>query len=220
MTETIVYQTDTSDMRIPHGLFRSVFDTADSVIEGVRTDDAPHVAAVDSYFDNVLRFLDAHHGGEDAIVWPVLSQRCSTAAELLARMEGEHETIHQLRGRAGEALAAWTATPSASTARSLSTSLSDLRAAVETHFREEEAEILPLASRYMSAEEWGGLPGHAMQHFSGDKIWLILGLIFEQMSEEELAMTFTLLPPPVVDMWKSSGKAAFDEFIGRVRGTS
>jgi hypothetical protein len=82
---------------------------------------------------------------------------------------------------------------------------------------EEEVEILPLASRMMSPEEWGAMPGHAMVNFTGDKIWLILGLIFEQMNEEGLAFTFSLLPPPVVEMWKTSGEAAFKEFIGRVR---
>ncbi|MGA8014323.1 MAG: hypothetical protein WCB85_00195 [Candidatus Dormiibacterota bacterium] len=59
-----------------------------------------------------------------------------------------------------------------------------------------------------------------MAHFTGDKVWLILGLIFEPMSPEELASTFTLLPPPVVEMWRTSGKAAFDGFVGRVRGTA
>ncbi len=92
-----------------------------------------------------------------------------------------------------------------------------MQAQLDAHFVEEETEILPLASAHMSAEEWGALPGHAMAHFSGDKIWLILGLIFEQMTDEQLADTMTLLPPPVVDMWKTTGKASFDDFVARVR---
>ncbi|MBV8756423.1 MAG: hemerythrin domain-containing protein [Deltaproteobacteria bacterium] len=220
MAQTALYNTDTSDMYIPHGLFRTVFTTSDGIITSVDGSETERVTAVHSYFDNVLRFLDAHHGGEDAIVWPVLSERCADAAGVIGRMEGEHATIHQLRDRAGEALAAWQASATPANGDALSASLSALHSKVDEHFAEEEAEVLPLASQHMSPEEWGALPGHAMQHFSGDKIWLILGLVFEQMTPEQLTTTFALLPPPVIDMWKSSGNVAFDEFMRQVRPTA
>ena len=34
-----------------------------------------------------------------------------------------------------------------------------------------------------------------------------------------LELTLRLLPPPVVDMWETSGKTAFDQFIAQVHGT-
>jgi iron-sulfur cluster repair protein YtfE (RIC family) len=217
MTEAVTYQTDTSDLLIPHGFFRSVFASAEPIIQSVRPGDAEQTAAVSSYFDNVLRFLDAHHDGEDAIIWPVLSERCSSAGELIARMEGEHEAIHELKARAAALLTEWSNSADPAAAAALAGALTSLGAKVDSHFGEEEAEVLPLASRNMSAEEWGGLPGHAMAHFTGDKIWLILGLILEQMTDEERAATLQLLPPPAVEMWTTSGKAAFDDFISRVR---
>lgn len=217
MTDTPIYETETSDMLIPHNLFRSVFATSSQVVAGVRNADIERIAAVHSYFDNVLRFLDAHHGGEDVCVWPLLSARCPDAAEVLDRMEGEHSTIHRLREVAGDALASWGTSADAASERRLVDALSALEGEIGKHFAEEETEILPLASRYMSPEEWGALPGHAMAHFTGDKIWLILGLVFEQMSDEELTFTFTLLPPPVVEMWKTSGEKAFTDFMGTVR---
>ena len=165
----------------------------------------------------MLRFLDAHHGGEDAILWPALTERCSEARDLIGRMETEHATVHRRREEAGEALAAWYSAPSAASGRALVTALTDLWTELGKHLGEEETEILPLASRNMSPEEWGALPGHAMAHFTGDKIWLVLGLVFEQMTPEQLAFTFALLPPPVVEMWHGSGRAAFDEFIATVR---
>jgi hemerythrin-like domain-containing protein len=221
VTQTAPYHTDTSDLRIPHGLFRGVFSAAAQIVDGVRPGDAEHVAAVSSYFDNVLRFLDAHHDGEDAIVWPVLLERCpSEATALVARMQGEHDAIHRLRERSSSALVAWIASADAATAQELVAALASLHATLDTHFAEEEADVVPLASRYMSHEEWAGLPAHAMGHFTGDKIWLILGLVLEQMTEEERAATLQLLPPPAVEMWTASGHAAFDDFIGRVRTRS
>ncbi|MGH7721616.1 MAG: hemerythrin domain-containing protein [Candidatus Dormibacteria bacterium] len=219
MTQTLEYQTDTSDMLLPHGLFRSAFASAGGIIAAAGREGAEQTAVVSSYLDNVLRFLDAHHGGEDEVVWPVLTERCPAAAELLARMEGQHAAIHELRERTAALLTAWTASGDPEDGRRLAAGLQGLGAEVEVHFGEEEMEILPLASRNMSPEEWGQLPGHAMQHFTGDKIWLILGLVFEQMTPQQLAVTLQHLPAPVVEMWESSGRAAFEEFIARVRVT-
>ena len=219
MTQIAVYNTDTSDMLIPHGLFRTFFATSAAIVDGVPAENAETVALVHSYLDNVLRFLDAHHGGEDEILWPLLTERCGEARELIGRMELEHAQVHEARARAGDALAAWYATPDADTGQSLVAALAALRSELEKHLGEEEAEILPLASRNISPEEWGALPGHAMSHFSGDKIWLVLGLVFEQMTDEQLATTLSLMPPPVVEMWDSSGRSAFDGFIAAVRRT-
>lgn len=219
MVQTATYQTDTSDMLIPHGLFRSAFATADEIVDATSSGDAEKVAAVYSYFDNVLRFLDAHHGGEDAIIWPLLTERCGDEAELIARMEREHDIIHRRRDEAGGALAAWYGSPAPETSQALKTALGNLRLEVERHFGEEEAEVLPLASRNVSPEEWEAMPGHAMAHFSGDKLWLILGLVFEQLTPEQLAFVLGVMPPPVVDMWNSGGRAAFEEFSARVRGS-
>lgn len=217
MTETAIHRTDTSDMLIPHGMFRSVLAGAGPIIASVDDGDAEHGAIVHSYLDNVLRFLEAHHDAEDAIIWPALADRCPSAAELLARMEAQHGATHDLGARAAGLLDAWSASLDAETGQSLAGAVESLRAEIDAHFLQEEAEILPLASAYMSPEEWGSLPGHAMGHFTGDKRWLILGLIFEQMTPERLAHTMTLLPPPSVEMWRTTGNAAFDDFVRRVR---
>jgi len=214
------YNTDTSDMLIPHGMFRAVLrNPADIINAHTGSDSRDGVSASQSYFDNVLRFLDAHHGGEDELVWPLLTERCAEARELIGSMESQHEGIHRAREQCGTALDAWSASPDQASATKLIDSLGALHGEIDRHFAQEEAEILPLASANMSQEEWGALPGHAMAHFTGDKIWLILGLIFEQMNADQLAFTMSLLPPPVVEMWNGSGHAAFDDFVGRVRGT-
>ncbi len=220
MTQTVTYQTDTSDMLIPHGAFRTAFTSAPAIIDAVRAGDAERAALVGSYLDNVLRFLDAHHGGEDALLWPKLADRCADASALLGRMETEHEGIHDARERVGALLADWMDSADTATARRLVDAFATLNATIDVHFREEEAEILPLASRHMSDDEWGQLPGHAMAHFTGDKVWLVLGLVFEQMTPEQRVMTLRHMPPPVVEMWTGSGSAAFDEFISSVRGSA
>lgn len=217
MAQALTHRTDTSDMLIPHGVFRRVLADAYVILDGVSEGDTEHGAAVRSYFDNVLRFLDAHHDGEDVIVWPALTERCPEAKWLIADMQTDHAAIHGLRERAGSRLDLWGESLDRGAGRALAVSFASLLAELEAHLTREEAEILPLASANMSPEEWGELPGHAMRNFTGDKIWLIIGLILEPMSEREKDGLLALLPPPVVEMWTTTGSAAYDDFMALVR---
>lgn len=219
MTETVQYHTDTSDLHIPHGMFRGVFGPAPQIVLGVAPGDAARVAAVGTYLDNVLRFLDAHHEGEDVVVWPRLTERCPSRHATIESMESEHAAVHALRTAAGEALQAWTQSPDATGARRLADAVAALHAKLDAHFAEEEREIIPLASAYLSPEEWGELPGHAMQHFTGDKIWLVLGLVINQMTDEQRATILPHMPPPVLEMWNSS-RPQYEALLAQVRGAN
>ena len=86
------------------------------------------------------------------------------------------------------------------------------------HLDEEERLGLPLAAEYLSAEEWGRLPGHGLAAFDGDKVWLILGLIRERMNEDQRAAMLAHMPPPAVDMWTGFGEQAFNELAAAGRG--
>ena len=220
MTQVVEHHTDTSDMLIPHGVFRTGLGTAGRIIDAVQPGDTEQLAVVSGYLDNLLYFLDAHHGGEDAVVWPVLAARCDDAAALLARMAAEHDAIHELRIKSGALIEAWSRSGDPADGRAVTESLRSLLAEIEVHFGEEEAEILPLASKNMSPEEWGAMPGHAMRQISGDQVWLVLGLVFEQMTPEQLETVVPHMPPPVIDMWNTTGRAKFDTLIATVRGTS
>ena len=94
--------------------------------------------------------------------------------------------------------------------------LESLREHLVEHLDEEERLGLPLAAEYLSAEEWGQLPGHGLAAFDGDKIWLILGLIRERMTEEQRAAMLAHMPPPAVDMWTGFGEHAFNELAAQV----
>lgn len=217
MAQVLAHRTDTSDMLIPHGVFRRVLADAYVILDGVSEGDTEHGAAVWSYFDNVLRFLDAHHDGEDTILWPALLERCPEARSLITDMQTDHAAIHGLRERAGTRLDLFGESLDRGAGRALAVSFASLLSELEAHLSREEEEILPLASANMSPEEWGALPGHTMAQFTGDRIWLILGLILEPLSEREKDRVLALLPPPAVEMWTTTGGTAYDDFMALVR---
>jgi hypothetical protein len=77
--------------------------------------------------------------------------------------------------------------------------------------------MLPIAAQWMSPEEWGALPGHGMMSFRGDKPWLGLGLVREQLDQGQRDGMLAGMPPEVRTMWTEQMEPAFDAFIAEVR---
>jgi hypothetical protein len=115
-------------------------------------------------------------------------------------------------------VAAWRADPSSASRDAAATSLHSLQGILVQHLDDEEAEVVPLIALCINVAEWGEMSALAFQRFSGDKVWLILGLIREQMLAEENATMDANMPPPVHDFWEASGRAMFETFVAELRG--
>jgi hemerythrin-like domain-containing protein len=216
--DTLTRTCDTSDMYIPHGMFREAFRTAGDVIGTGRASDQDRVAVITSYYANVLAFLHAHHGAEDAMLWPLLRERAPEQAALLNRMDSQHAAVDEVLLAASRALDAYRAAPTDELGASLVVAIRRLAIELESHLVEEEREILPLAAVTVSQDEWGALPGWAMSHFTGDKVWLVLGLLFEQMTDAQVTTTLQHVPDPVREMWAETGSHEFAALVAVVRG--
>jgi hypothetical protein len=206
---------DTSNMYAVHGVFRDTLGAAPALVGGVPAADGERLAVVANYYENVLSFLEAHHDGEEQLVFPLLRERCPDQAALIDELtEQHHEAITLLRA-ARQWLAAW---PGAGDSAQLEVvgALGELRTHLVEHLDEEERVGLPLATEYLSAEEWGQLTGHGLAAFDGDKVWLILGLIRERMNEEQRVAMLAHMPTAAVDMWTGFGEHAFNELATEV----
>ena len=206
---------DTSDMASVHRVFRNELSTTPARI-GRATGNAEQVAVLTNYLDNFLAFLEVHHEGEEQLLFPLLEERAPGESASVRAAAGQHSQVHAQLGAAKIAVSGWSAERPDSGAATAD-ALSALEVSLVPHLDEEEQTICPLAADHLSQEEWARLPEHAMMTFSGDKIWLILGLVLEQMSPEQRAHVLASMPPPAVDMWTNMGEAAFVDFIGQVR---
>lgn len=218
LQETTTPRCDTSDMRFPHGLLRDAFAQAGAFIGATAPGDRARAAQVGSFYENVLAFLRVHHGAEDDLLWPLLRERAPQQATLLDRMENQHAAVDEVTGAADRAVAAYVSDPTAEHAAALLAAVRRLAIELDAHLVDEEREILPLAATTLSQDEWGALPGWAMRRFAGDKVWLILGLLFEQMTSEERTTTLKHMPTPVREMWAATGDHDFSAFMSAVRG--
>jgi iron-sulfur cluster repair protein YtfE (RIC family) len=213
--QAIAPRPDVTDMYAVHAVFRDTLGGAPHLVGDIAEGDTARVEQVANYYENVLYFLESHHDGEEAIVFPRLRERCPGDAALIDMLERAHKEALALLAEARKALAAWPG-GDATSQKEAAASLEALRAHLVAHLDDEEATVLPLCAEHMQPEEWGQLPGHAMAGYQGDKIWLILGLIRQRMTDEQRASMLEHMPPPPREMWTNFGENAFNELSSQV----
>ena len=214
---TAVSRPNTRDMLAIHQIFRDAFGCSPQLVGSVCNERSDRVETVAAYYANVLALLRAHHEGEDELIWPKLIERAPEQGELIARMEAAHEGLAEALADAEQRLAVWVAAPDIDHGASLAASLATVGVLCAAHFDEEERRILPLAEQHCTVEEWAELPGHAMRSFAGDRLWLVIGLVREQLPAPAQAEQLEKMPPPVREMWLNGGSDSFERFVADLR---
>lgn len=217
MSAAALTRPDTTDMVAVHRVFRESLGVAPQLIGSVPGDDSERVAAVAGYYADILAFLHVHHEGEDELLWPKLVERCPDDADVIRRIAGQHEGVLTAMQAAEAHLETWKAEPTTDNGATLAAALITLAVGLGAHLDEEERVILPLAADHLTQEEWGALPAHGLQNFRGERIWLVLGLIREQMTDEQRAAMDAHMPPPVREFWLNVGEPQFVRFITEIR---
>jgi hypothetical protein len=169
-----------------------------------------------NFYNNVLMFLKVHHDGEDELLFPLLRQRCSAELEPIDRVSGRHHDIEDMISSSRESLIAWAAGDDGAQERA-SKSLTELGTALAANLDDEEAEVLPLCAAHITAPEWRALlPAHGMEKFSGDKVWLILGLIRDRFTQAQGDDMLAQLPEQAAETWTNSGEDAYRSLLADV----
>ena len=215
MTTAQLPPPDTDDMVSVHNVFRDVLSAAPSLVDAPAASDAGRAAMLKNFYENILAFLAVHHQGEDELMFPLLRDRAPEQQEMVQRINAQHHDVDELVAESNAALAAW-APGDTVAAHSVADALARLGDGLSEHLGEEETYILPLAAAHMTLPEWGALPAHGMMHFNGDKVWLILGLIRQRMTQKQRDEMLAHMPPPAVEMWTGFGEAAYLELMSQV----
>jgi hemerythrin-like domain-containing protein len=220
MSDAIPSTIDTRDMIWIHNLFRRAFADAGDQIATVEEGDIERANAVTSYLGEVLWLLHAHHGAEDVLLYPLLAERAPEFSDLYSRMETQHEAVASRIDSAKKATVVFGSSASPADGEALTAACRLLREEVEVHLEEEETEILPIASRTITAAEWGALPEHAFSEYAGTRPWLLIGLILEVLPESARDDVLAHFPPPVSEMWSGFGADAFRQEMASIRGVA
>lgn len=206
----------TEDMVVVHRIFRHGFGELPGLVRSTPAGDTGRAALVAGYADFLLNGLHHHHHAEDEVIWPRLLERATPDAELVTRMQEQHEAVASRVAEVRALLTRWRAAPDGPEAPAVA--IEQLAVALAEHLDEEESRILPLVRAHLTAAEWQQVGERAFEGFSDDEKATALGLLEEVATPEEVAMMTDDLPLPIRVLWRLDGRRRFTRQMARVRG--
>jgi len=211
---------DTWEMVVIHKWFRREFRLMPGLIRAVTAGDTARSEYVGEHIAGMAEALHHHHHGEDELLWPKLLDRVgSLNTSLVQRMEAQHDVVATGLSKVNTLLPRWRATADAATRDELASVLADISAAVDEHLGEEEKEILPLVSIYVTQAEWTALGNHGKSSIpKGAKGFIVLGGILEDATPEERSRFLGIIPPPVKFLHKLVGAGIYRRAKARLYG--
>jgi hemerythrin-like domain-containing protein len=188
---------DTSDMVIVHRMFRRECALLPQLVAAVAGGELARARTVAGHAREVLDMLHHHHLGEDELLWPRLSARTRFHADLLARMDSQHQGLAVVLERAATAFTAWEHAPTAPTTTALTALLEQLSTGLNEHFDEEEAAVLPIVERVITAAEYQEVGRRGLVSIPLTRRLVVLGYLLEGATPQERSGFLAAIPAPV-----------------------
>jgi hemerythrin-like domain-containing protein len=218
MTDQMVRERpDTHDMFVVHRVFRREVALMPRLIRNVRPGDTTRAAVVADHHRGYALGLHHHHTGEDQLIWPLLLARVDLEAELVLRMEQQHERVAAGLDEVAALLPEWERTADPATGEAIAEALESHQAALLEHLHDEETHLLPLIEEHLTVAEYGKLNERFAAETPKDKLLLFLGALLEEATPEEAADIMRNLPAPAKLAWRFIGKRQYARSTRRVR---
>lgn len=209
--------TDVHDMIVVHRAFRRELALLPSLIRGVPAGDAARAAILRRHLRLSLRGVHVHHTGEDVMLWPVLLQRAVPSADVVHRMEAQHQRVEELVQRLSGLIDRWEHSACPAVIRELVVTIDDLRAALVEHLDDEEEHILPIAARTMSPQEWEAVGQHGFGTIAKADLPILFGMLIEDATPAERKEMFARLPVPARLYLRTLGARQYRRYVTAVR---
>uniref|UniRef100_A0AAU2JUM5 Hemerythrin domain-containing protein n=1 Tax=Streptomyces sp. NBC_00049 TaxID=2903617 RepID=A0AAU2JUM5_9ACTN len=211
---------DTHEMVVVHRGLRREARLLVELIAAVTPGDTARALVLADHFRAYRLGLHNHHHGEDEHLWPPLLARVDLEADLVLRMEAQHERVAATLSAAGDALPAWERTAGEADRDRLVAVLAEHRSVLVEHLDDEEESLLPLAARHLSAHEWGALGEHFMTNTPRHELLFFLGMVLEDADRAERAAVLAGLPLAARLLWHTVGRPAHARRVRAVRRTA
>ena len=147
MSEELI---DVSDMIAVHDGMRKEYASLPLRVKSSGDGDTDRAAAVADHIALLGAWMQVHHDGEDALLWPLVRQR-APEHEAIFVMEAEHSELNDYVTLIGAQAETWRADPSPSNRATLHTTLIEFEKRLLTHLGHEEREPMPTTAGSGSA---------------------------------------------------------------------
>ena len=209
---------DTHEMVVAHRVFRREATLLPRLVESVRDGDTGRATLIAGHYRDYRLGLHHHHSAEDELLWPLLLARVDLEADIVLRMEAQHEVIAGHLNEVNGAIGAWEAAPSAATAAPVLAAMRAHLAALREHLADEEEHLLPMAAEYVTVAEWARLGERFVEETPKDKLLFFLGAILEEATPPERARTLANLPVIARVVWYAVGRRQYARRVALIRG--
>lgn len=196
---------DLGIMIASHNAFRRDLTKLARTAKRPNLSDPVQQLAVANGWATFKRQLLQHHQGEDAELWPALTQRLSAdpdAMSTLADMEAEHNKIDPLLAAVDHAFA----DPNLD----LGDVIDELHATLSHHLGHEERDSLPLIDQVLTEPEWARLLEAIRARGSVEAAMEMVPWILDDLNSHEVATVLQSFPPLVKQVYADQWKPAYE----------
>lgn len=204
------------DMAVIHRTFRRGVPMVTDLVRRTPDGATARSEPIAAHIEFLLNALHNHHSTEDELVWPLLLERAAPQAEMITRMERQHEVVAEWSGRVRALLGGWRTAPT--DGEVLATALDEFTAALVEHLDDEEANVVPLIRAHLTADEWERFGQESFQKFTDDEKLIATGVLEDVATPAEAAWFMQGLPLPIRLMWRLLGRRRYTRYITGVRG--
>ncbi len=206
----------TEEMAVIHRIYRRGFPMVADLVRRTPAGDTTRSESIAVHLDFLLNSLHHHHSGEDDQIWPRLLERAAPQAELIERMETQHEVVAERSEQVRTLMEDWRQDPADGT--ELAAALDEFTDALVEHLDDEEAYVVPLIRAHITAAEWEQFGQDIFEKFTNPEKLIATGVLEDVATPEEVDWFVGGLPLPIKLMWRFVGRRRYDRYMARVRG--
>jgi hemerythrin-like domain-containing protein len=214
---TATARPDASDMLIVHRVFRRELALLPRMVEVTRPHDVRRIAEVGAWAGLITGVLHHHHENEDELLWPRLLERAPMDARLVQRMEAQHAVVAGVLAQVDDLLLRWMERGDEVSRNQLAVVLAQVGPALRDHLAEEEAFILPMVERHLTAAEYGELGERGRAALPQETAMLFLGAMLEEATQREEQAVLAEMPMPARAAWTVAGRRAYGKAMRSLR---
>jgi hemerythrin-like domain-containing protein len=219
VTETTPQWSARQEMEAVHAVFRREFGLLPGLLDTATTNERAKTIA--AHFELVAHMLHHHHSIEDHFVWPVLAQRMGeTAAGPVRDMVDQHDDLAVSLEVVRVGLRRWSTADPPVLAPRLAERVALFIGRLAEHLRAEEAHVVPLIEKHITAAQWDGMLQHGGAALDPGMLPLAFGMVMYEGDPGVIETAISNMPAGVRPVIRQLAKQRFDDHSLRVHGTT
>jgi hypothetical protein len=204
------------EMRILHNAFLFAYGQAPGLVRGARPGDTARSEFVGQWLADLDATLHTHHESEDLLLWDKIEQRAPACALHVGQMRAHHAQVAELLEEASPLLTRWRATADPTVGEQLADAYERMLDVLKVHLRREVVEVIPVAERVVTTEEWSAMADHSVDAIPKSRLLPQLGMLLANSTLEDRKSFYAGMPFSVKVLWRLVGKRQYAKQFKRL----